>query len=53
VRQAEYDLDEAELKPYFVFDNMVEAAFETARRLFGVTFTERTDLSAYHPDVRA
>jgi peptidyl-dipeptidase Dcp len=52
VRQAEYDLDEAELKPYFVLDNMVEAAFDTARRLFGVTFTERTDLPGYHPDVR-
>jgi peptidyl-dipeptidase Dcp len=52
VRQAEYDLNEAELKPYFVLDNMVEAAFETAHRLFGVTFTERTDLPAYHPDVR-
>ena len=52
VRQAEYDLDEAELKPYFVLGNMVEAAFNTARRLFGVAFTERTDLPAYHPDVR-
>jgi peptidyl-dipeptidase Dcp len=52
VRQAEYDLDEAELKPYFVLDNMVAAAFDTARRLFGVTFTERTDAPVYHPDVR-
>jgi peptidyl-dipeptidase Dcp len=52
VRQAEYDLDEAELKPYLVLDNMVEAAFETARRLFGVAFTERNDLPGYHPDVR-
>jgi peptidyl-dipeptidase Dcp len=52
VRQAEYDLDETELKPYFVLDNMVAAAFDTASRLFGVTFTERTDLPAYHPDVR-
>jgi len=52
VRQTEYDLDEAELKPYFVLDNMVEAAFDTARRLFGVTFTERSDLPVYHPDVR-
>jgi peptidyl-dipeptidase Dcp len=52
VRQAEYDLDEAELKPYFVLDNMVAAAFDTARRLFGVSFTERTDAPVYHPDVR-
>ena len=52
VRQAEYDLDEAEVKPYFVLDNMVQAAFNSANRLFGVSFTERTDLPVYHPDVR-
>ena len=52
VRQAEYDLDEAEVKPYFVLDNMVQAAFDTARRLFDITFTERSDLPVYHSDVR-
>jgi peptidyl-dipeptidase Dcp len=52
VRQTEYDLDEAEVKPYFVLDNMVKAAFDTARRLFGVTFTECSALPVYHPDVR-
>jgi len=52
VRQAEYALDETEVKPYFVLDNMVQAAFDTARRLFGVSFTERSDLPVYHPDVR-
>jgi peptidyl-dipeptidase Dcp len=53
VRRATYDLDEAELKPYFVLDNMVRAAFDTAGRLFGVSFAERTDLPVYHRDVRA
>ncbi len=53
VRQARYNLDEAEVKPYFVLDNMVEAAFDTAHRLFGVNFTARPDLPVYHPDVRA
>jgi peptidyl-dipeptidase Dcp len=52
VRQAEYDLDEAEVKPYFVLDNMVAAAFDTARRLFGLSFIERADLPVYHSDVR-
>ncbi|MGH7064128.1 MAG: M3 family metallopeptidase [Stellaceae bacterium] len=53
VRQAEYDLDEAELKPYFVLDRMVEAAFDTAGQLFGVSFAPRPDVAVYHPDVRA
>ncbi|HVH75771.1 MAG TPA: M3 family metallopeptidase [Stellaceae bacterium] len=53
VRQRRYDLDEAALKPYFALDNIVEAAFDTAQRLFGLSFEERKDLALYHPDVRA
>ncbi len=52
VRQARYDLDEADIKPYFVLDNMVQAAFDTADHLFGLSFTQRNDLPTYHPDVR-
>jgi peptidyl-dipeptidase Dcp len=52
VRKAEHDLDEAVVKPYFELDRMIAAAFETARRLFGLSFVERTDLPRYHPDVR-
>ena len=53
VRQARYEIDEAAVKPYFVLDNMVAAAFETAGRLFGISFAERHDCPVYHPDVRA
>ena len=52
VRHAQYELDEAEVKPYFVLDNMVQAAFDTAGRLFGLSFSDRPDLPVYHPDVR-
>lgn len=52
VRQARYALDEAEIKPYFPLDRMVEAAFDCAGRLFGVRFVVRPDLPAYHPDVK-
>ncbi len=41
LRKAKYDLDEAEIKPYFQLDKMVAAAFETALRLFGLSFTRR------------
>ncbi len=53
VRKADFDLDEAELKPYFELANIQRAAFDTATRLFGVAFTSRPDLPVYHPDVRA
>lgn len=52
VRKEKHDLDEAELKPYLQLDKMIEAAFETATRLFGVTFKEVHGAPVYHPDVR-
>ncbi len=52
LRKAKFDLDEAEIKPYFQLDKMIEAAFETARRLFGLTFTP-VSVPLYHPDARA
>ncbi|HXO01726.1 MAG TPA: M3 family metallopeptidase, partial [Stellaceae bacterium] len=53
VRAAKYDLDESEVKPYFALDNMVAALFDTAGRLFGLSFAPRSDCPVYHPDVRA
>src|SRR5271154_6716206 len=52
-RKAEFDFDEAELKPYLQLDRMIEAAFYAAGRLFGLEFVERFDLKLYDPDVRA
>jgi peptidyl-dipeptidase Dcp len=52
-RKAEFAFDEGELKPYLQLDRIIEAAFYTANRLFGLSFTERFDLNLYHPDVRA
>jgi peptidyl-dipeptidase Dcp len=52
VRQERYGFDDAQLKPYFSLDRMQQAAFDTAGRLFGITFVARTDIAAYHPDVR-
>jgi peptidyl-dipeptidase Dcp len=52
LRKARYDLDETEIKPYFQLEKMIEAAFETARRLFGLSF-KRVDATLYHSDARA
>ncbi|BDX04749.1 M3 family metallopeptidase [Planctobacterium marinum] len=52
VRKAKYDLDEASLKPYLTLDNVLKGAFDTANKLWGLTFTELYDIEVYHPDVR-
>jgi len=53
LRMARHNLDEATIKPYFQLDRMIEAAFETAHRLFGLSFRELADFPKYHPDIRA
>ncbi len=52
VRQREFDLKDAELKPYFALDNMLAAMFDCAHRLFGLRFVEKSGIDLYHPDVR-
>lgn len=47
-----HDLDEAELKPYFQLDRMIEASFACATRLFGLEF-KPLDVPLYHSDCRA
>jgi peptidyl-dipeptidase Dcp len=53
VRQAEYSLDEEQIKPYLELDRVLrDGVFFAANRLYGLTFKERKDLPVYHPDVR-
>ncbi|HEY3916138.1 MAG TPA: M3 family metallopeptidase, partial [Stellaceae bacterium] len=52
LRQRRCNLDEASIKPYLNLDRMIEAVFYTAQRLFGLTFTPRTDVPVWHRDVR-
>jgi peptidyl-dipeptidase Dcp len=53
VRKAKYDLDEAEIKPYFALNRVLQdGVFYAAHELYGVTFKERQDIPVYNPDVR-
>jgi peptidyl-dipeptidase Dcp len=52
LRAVRCDLAEGEIEPYLALERMIEAAFDTAQRLFGLTFTPRDDVSAWHADVR-
>jgi peptidyl-dipeptidase Dcp len=52
LRQRRCDIDEAAIKPYLNLEQMIEAVFYTAERLFGLRFSERTDVPVWHPDVR-
>jgi len=53
VRKAKYDLDEAQLKPYFELNRVLtDGVFYAAHELYGLTFKERHDIPVYNPDVR-
>jgi peptidyl-dipeptidase Dcp len=52
LRQEKYAFDAEELKPYFQLSNLIDAAFFTAEKLFGLSFRERHGMPVYHPDVR-
>jgi len=52
LRKLRCDVDEAAIKPYFELGQIIEAAFYTANRLFGLTFEPRDDVPVWHADVR-
>ncbi len=52
LRQIRANFDDAAIKPYLSLDHMIDASFDCASRLFGLSFTERKDIPAWHPDVR-
>jgi len=53
VRKEVRSLDDSLLRPYLELDRVLtEGVFRAAHELYGLSFTERTDLVGYHPDVR-
>ncbi len=51
-RVEKYAIDDAEVRPYFCLDSVREGAFMVANKLYGLTFTERTDLPNYDKEAR-
>jgi peptidyl-dipeptidase Dcp len=53
VRKARYDIDDAQVKPYFELDSVLQnGVFYAANQLYGITFQERHDIPVYQPEVR-
>ncbi|MCO5154621.1 MULTISPECIES: M3 family metallopeptidase [unclassified Shinella] len=52
LRAKKFSFSEAELKPYFQLEKIIDACFDVAERLFGIRAVEKTGVPVYHPDVR-
>jgi len=50
VREAKYNLNEEELKPYFQLENVKKGIFDLTTKLFGIIYKERKDIPKYHED---
>ena len=51
LRNAKYNFDENQIKPYLTVDNVRNGMFEAAKKLYGVTFTKNETLPIYYPGV--
>ena len=51
-QEAEYSLNEEQLKPYFQLESCIDAVFDLANRLYGITFHELDNVPVYHEDVK-
>jgi peptidyl-dipeptidase Dcp len=53
VRKSRFDLDQAELKPYFELNNIIQASYYAANRLYGLEFKEITGtVPVFEPNMR-
>ncbi len=53
LRKKKYDLDDELTKPYFKLENVISGVFQTAERLFDISFRRNEEIPVYHPDVQA
>ena len=52
LQMQKFAINDEILKPYFKLENVIDGAFLTANKLFGITFKPRTDIQKYHTDVQ-
>ncbi|WP_455478658.1 M3 family metallopeptidase [Bartonella sp. B10] len=52
LRAEKFCFDESEVKHYFQLERMIEAVFAVAKKLFGISFEEKSDIKLWHSDAR-
>ncbi|HAV26624.1 MAG TPA: peptidase M3 [Bacteroidetes bacterium] len=52
LKKEKFAIDDELLRPYFQLERVVAGVFKTAKKLFGITFHQHTDIDLYHGDVQ-
>lgn len=53
LKKEKYALDDELLRPYFQLEKVIDGVFQTAEKLYGITFTPVAEIPVYHKDVTA
>ena len=53
LKNAEFDINDELLKPYFELENVKKGVFGLATELYGITFKKNPEIPVYHPEVEA
>ena len=51
LKKEKFAIDDELLRPYFKLENVINGVFETAHKLYGLSFVQRNDIPLYHKDV--
>ncbi len=51
LKAKKFDIDQEKLRPYFKLENVINGAFEHAKKLFKIDFRKTDDYPTYHEDV--
>lgn len=53
LKKEKYALDDELLRPYFKLEHVIQGVFETASKLYGLSFRPNSEIPVYHPEVTA
>ena len=49
-KEAKYAINDEQIKPYLELETVKDAVFMLAGKLYGLTFTQTTEIETYHPE---
>ena len=52
-KEAKYAINDEQIKPYLKLENVIDAVFMLAGKLYGLTFTPAPEIETYHPEATA
>ncbi len=52
LKKEKFEIDDELLRPYFSLTKVIDGAFEVAKKLYGLQFTEINNIATYHEDVK-